>query len=113
VTPERIARVAHEANRAYCASIGDLSQPTWDSAPAWQRDSAVAGVKRALAYPSSTPEESHQAWLDLKRKEGWRFGEAKDPTKKQHPCMVLYADLPEEQQRKDALFLAVVRALAP
>lgn len=113
MTPERIARVCHEANRAYCASIGDLSQPAWDTAPAWQRDSAVSGVKHILAYPRTTPDESHQKWLADKRRDGWTWGPVKDPEKKQHPCMCLYEDLPEEQRRKDALFGAVVRALAP
>lgn len=40
-----IARVCHEANRGYCISMGDKSQLPWDEAPAWQRGSAVQGVK--------------------------------------------------------------------
>ena len=30
-----IARIAHEANRAYCQSIGDDSQPNWAEAGLW------------------------------------------------------------------------------
>jgi hypothetical protein len=41
---EEIAKVAHEVNRAYCQAIGDNSQPTWEEAPGWQRDSAINGV---------------------------------------------------------------------
>lgn len=33
----RVAHVAHEVNRAYCQSLGDNSQPTWEDAPHWQR----------------------------------------------------------------------------
>jgi hypothetical protein len=107
----RIAAVCHEANRAYCQTIGDTSQPAWDEAPGWQHDSVVAGVKQVLADPETTPEESHLGWSRQKLAEGWTYGPVKDPSIKQHPCLVPYAELPEEQRRKDALFGAVVHAL--
>jgi hypothetical protein len=47
------------------------------------------------------------------RADGWRYGEAKDEGAKTHPCPVPFAELPEDQQRKDALFVAIVQALAP
>ena len=108
---ENIARVCHEANRAYCAANGDLSQAPWDEAPDWQRTSAVKGVAGALN--GNTPEQSHEGWLTEKRETGWTYGEVKDPEAKTHPCFVPYADLPPEQKFKDALFVAVVNALAP
>lgn len=110
-SPDRIARVCHEANRAYCISIGDNSQPEWDEAPEWQRASAIAGVQHILNDPETTPEESHLSWSRQKLEDGWSYGEIKSPALKTHPCLVPYAQLPEEQQRKDALFGAVVRAL--
>lgn len=51
----RIARVAHEVNRAYCQSLGDKSQARWEEAPQWQRDSAVAGVKFHQEHPCMVP----------------------------------------------------------
>lgn len=45
LTPEDIAKVCHEANRAYCAGIGDHSQKSWEESPDWQRTSAINGVK--------------------------------------------------------------------
>lgn len=107
---EACSRAAHEANRAYCIAIGDASQPSWDDAPEWQKTSARNGVVGALA--GATPEQSHQAWYDEKFATGWSWGEHKDPERKLHPCMVPYADLPPDQRAKDALFLAVVRAVA-
>ena len=109
-TIEAAARAAHEANRAYCLAIGDGSQPSWENAPEWQKSSARNGVAGALA--GATPEQSHESWLAEKRATGWSYGPVKDPEKKQHPCFVPYAELPPEQRRKDALFLAVVRAVA-
>lgn len=110
---EQIARVCHEVNRGYCASLGDHSQPKWEDAPEWQRKSAVSGVEFALANPSAPASASHDSWLAEKTRDGWKYGPVKDPDKKEHPCYVPYEQLPPEQKAKDYLFLAVVRALAP
>ncbi len=102
------AKLAHEVNRAYCQSIGDNSQPKWEDAPDWQRESAINGVKFHFANPNATPEESHTNWLNEKLAAGWKFGPVKDADKKEHPCCVAYSELPREQQIKDYLFMAVV-----
>lgn len=107
-----IARVCHEANRSYCWALGDVSQPPWVQAPQWQKDSAIAGVKALLDSPAMSPEDQHMAWVEHKLAEGWSYGPVKDPEKKLHPCLVDYGRLPPDQRRKDALFQAVVRALA-
>ena len=108
-----IARITHEANRAYCRSIGDHSQPTWDEAPDWQRVSALRGVLAIAEGSVRKPSDSHESWRDQKRAEGWTYGMVKDPERKEHPCMVDYDQLPPEQQKKDELFFAVVTALLP
>ena len=106
---EQIAHLCHEVNRAYCRTLGDDSQPSWEAAPTWQKTSAIAGVTAILKQPTLTPEQSHEGWLAQKRAEGWTYGPVKDPDRKQHPCMMDYHDLPREQQTKDHLFGAVVR----
>lgn len=106
---EAIARVCHEANAAYCDSIGDKTQAAWTHAPKWQRDSAIEGVKQALA--GAGPRQLHESWLAHKAVDGWVYGAVKDAEAKTHPCMVDYDDLPEAQQRKDALFGAIVMAM--
>lgn len=106
-----IAQVAHEINQAYCASIGDKSQPTWRDAPDWQKSSAIEGVKFILANPDASPSRSHENWLKQKEEEGWKYGEVKDPIKKEHPCFVPYEELPTEQKSKDYLFKQVVLSL--
>lgn len=106
-----IARVCHETNRAFCQTIDDWSQPTWDDAPQWQKDSAIAGVGFHLSNPGSPPSASHESWLKVKVADGWVYGPVKDPIKKEHPCMVPYDQLPADQQKKDALFIGVVEAL--
>ena len=105
------AHAAHEANRAYCRSQGDDSQPPWDEAPDWQKDSALAGVMAIAKNPDITSKQSHQGWMAMKAEAGWVYGETKDADKKVHPCMVPYSELPPRQQRKDYIFGAVVRAV--
>jgi hypothetical protein len=106
-----IAKVCHEANRAYCNALGDYSQPIWDKAPMWQKDSAVDGVKFKINNPDASPSSQHDNWLEEKRKEGWKYGPIKDSIKKEHPCFLPYNDLPKEQKAKDILFGSIVLAL--
>ena len=112
----QIARIAHEANRAYCQTIGDFSQPVWENAPDWQRDSAMTGVKFHLEAHAKgetpSPSASHDCWLEEKRRDGWKYGPVKDADKKEHPCFVSYEELPIEQRLKDYLFASIVAAFA-
>lgn len=107
---EACARASHEANRAYCIAHGDMSQPSWEDAPDWQRSSARNGVEGMLA--GNGPEESHQSWLNEKAANGWKYGPVKDADKKEHPCFVPYDQLPEEQRAKDDIFITVSRVVA-
>ena len=111
ITIEDIAHVAHDANRAFCLTLGDSSQPFWYAAPEWQRDSAINGVKFHLTNPNSSPSASHENWLAQKEAEGWKYGPVKDADKKEHPCFLPYEDLPIEQQMKDYLFVNIVHTL--
>lgn len=109
---EAIARVAHEVNRAYCEALGDHSQKPWETAPEWQKTSAVNGVQFHIDNPGAGPSHSHEEWLKEKEATGWKFGPIKDEVKKEHPCFVPYGQLPVEQRAKDYIFRGVVHALA-
>lgn len=105
----RIAYICHEANRAYCASVGDDSQLPWDKAPEWQKESAIAGVRFVYANPSAPASANHDSWSAVKVADGWVYGEEKNPdaTPPTHPCLVPFEDLPPQQQFKDVLFRTV------
>ncbi len=107
---EQIAKTCHEVNKAYCESQADKSQLPWDSASEWQQESAINGVVFHFGNSDSTPEDSHNNWMNEKYANGWKYGIVKDPAKKEHPCLVEYSQLPDEQKVKDALFIAVVRS---
>lgn len=112
MTVEQIARVCHQANKALCESQGDMSQPEFENAPYWQKQSAIVGVKFNQENPDAPASASHDSWLREKEADGWKYGPVKDADKKEHPCFVPYEDLPKEQQAKDHLFKAAVAALS-
>ena len=105
-----LAEIAHEANRAYCETIGDFSQKPWADAADWQRLSATNGVNGVLS--GNTPEQSHESWLAEKQRTGWKYGPIKDEAKREHPCMVPYVELGPEQRVKDTIFVSSVRGAA-
>lgn len=105
-----VAKIAHEVNRAYCEAIGDNSQSSWEDAPEWQKTSAIAGVIFHKSNSTATPENSHESWLQVKKDDGWQYGEVKDSILKTHPCFKPYNELPIEQRVKDYLFRAVVHS---
>lgn len=112
MTPEEIASVCHEANRALCTAFGDFSHKSWDNAPQWQRESQILGVEFCLANPKSPPSANHDSWLEHKTKEGWTYGPVKDVENKKHPCMVPFDDLPPDQRAKDHVFRSIVAAMS-
>ena len=114
VTAEDIARVVHAANRELQIVQGDpVPSPPWDEAPDYQVGQATAGVAAVLRDPDLTAEQSHELWALRMRADGWVWGEVKDQDRKTHPTLLPFADLPVEQQLKDRLFIAIVRALTP
>jgi DNA-binding transcriptional MerR regulator len=114
VVAEEIAAVIHDANRRLQIIIGEpRPSPPWDEAPEYQARECIAGVELYLDNPRLTPEASHEAWCDRMRADGWTHGPVKDEAAKTHPLLVPWDEVPVEHQRKDLLFAAIVRALAP
>lgn len=107
-----IAKVCHEVNREWCAYNGDMSQPSWEDAPEWQRDSAFNGVKFHAENPDAGDSASHDSWMREKVEAGWVHGSIKDPNivPPTHPCIVPFEELPRDQQFKDRLFRTIVHA---
>lgn len=105
---ESIARICHEANRAFCITHGDTSHVPWYEATKELRESAREGVRKHLANPDFSYEDSHASWMYNKIQNGWVYGPVKDSEKKTHPCIVPYDKLSESQKQKDRLFKTIV-----
>lgn len=106
-----IARTCHYANKAWCEANEDFSQKNWNESEDWQRMSAINGVKFRLDNPGLGESAQHNAWMHDKVVDGWVYGEFKDHYAKTHHCLVPFNELPEFQQKKDALFCAIVDTL--
>ena len=46
-------------------------------------------------------EDKHEVWAKRRMAEGWRYGPRRDEAKKEHPSLVPYKDLPEEEKEYD------------
>ena len=108
---EAIAKVCHEANRAWCEVHQDFTQKRWDEAEAWQKDAAIEGVKFLLQNPQTKVSGQHNNWMAKKVAEGWIYGKEKNVAKKIHPGLLPYEELSLFEQKKDQLFQAIVNAL--
>jgi hypothetical protein len=106
-----IAKVCHQANKAWCEANGDNSQKDWEEAEGWQKQSAIDGVLYRFKNPNGAADAQHNAWMNDKIKYGWVYGEVKDEEAKTHPCIVPFEKLPVFQQKKDRLFCEIVDAL--
>jgi hypothetical protein len=107
----QIAMVCHQANKAWCEANNDNSQKDWNEAEDWQRQSAIMGVEFRLKNPNAGKDAQHNAWMQDKINDGWVYGDIKDAVAKTHPCIIEFEKLPEFQQKKDALFCAIVDSL--
>jgi ryanodine receptor 2 len=54
-----------------------------------------------LALTERIAENVHEVWSAGRIADGWRYGETRDDTLKQHPCLVPYSDLPDSEKEYD------------
>jgi hypothetical protein len=112
MSPDEIAHVCHEANRALQIEQADPTipvSPLWEELDEQTRLSVCLGVEGVI--DGNSPAESHAGWVDFKREHGWVWGPVKDLVAQEHPLLVPYDQLPEAQKLKDGLFAAIVHAL--
>ena len=43
----------------------------------------------------------HETWVDNRLKDGWTYGETRNDDLKQHPCLIPYEQLSEEERNYD------------
>ena len=43
----------------------------------------------------------HEVWAQTRMEQGWTYGEVRNDELKQHPCLVEYEELPEEERVYD------------
>ena len=43
----------------------------------------------------------HENWAAERIKQGWKYGHERNDIKKEHPCLIAYEELPEEEKEYD------------
>ena len=69
--------------------------------PTPQDTSGVTLSPELLALAEAMAENVHEVWAERRIADGWTYGPVRDDAKKQTPCLVPYADLPEEEKEYD------------
>lgn len=111
LTTADIARICHEALRAYNKAIGDPEDDAWETAPDKLKQSRTKGVENILENADYSAAAQHEAWREGKVADGWKYGVVKNREAKVHHCLMPWTDLPPHQKRKGDLFVAIVRAV--
>jgi len=44
---------------------------------------------------------AHEIWAQQRIKDGWTWGPQRDDSRKQHPCLIPYEDLPDSEKLYD------------
>lgn len=57
--------------------------------------------KSILELTEKLAEHIHDIWALNRINEGWVYGTQRDDTRKEHPCLVHYKDLPEGEKQYD------------
>jgi ryanodine receptor 2 len=54
----------------------------------------------------------HETWVRLRLDEGWTLGPRRDDDRREHPCLIPYAELPEVEKDIDRqMMLATLKAM--
>lgn len=109
---KEVARVVHEINRHYNKLLMDREDPHWgelDDADKARRVSLLSETVPDIKKISA--KKMHDMWMAQQEKEGWIYGDNYDAKKKTHPCIVSWTDLPDLEKAKDAMYLAVIKAM--
>lgn len=65
-------------------------------------DTAAVKLPRPLVrLQEKLAENAHEVWSQGRLADGWTFGAKRDDTKKLHPCLIPYSNLPESEKEYD------------
>jgi len=54
-----------------------------------------------LALSEEMAKNTHEVWARNRMEQGWTYGPKRDDEKKEHPCLVPYEELSEEEKQYD------------
>ena len=63
--------------------------------------SAVVLPEEMMELAELMAENVHEVWAQTRMAQGWTYGPVRDDAQKKHPCLVPYAELPEDEKVYD------------
>ena len=105
----RRAEFVYEAARlAAIAADAPIVPATWYSRENPFKEQFLEVIERQCGEKRSrSPEELHGNWMQAYFAMGWVYGERYDKDAKTHPDLVPYAELQQQEQDKDSVFVAL------
>lgn len=109
---EDAAKLAHDAIRGLIQTFGD-TYPTWDALGGETRVAFTLQVRHRLGHLDEPVEQTHQAWLDQRRRDKWQYGSEYSDERLTDPLLVPWKNLSEIAKSRYRLMASVVASVAP
>ena len=106
---ERRAQFVYDAARlAAIAANAPIVPELWEDREEAFKAQFREVIERQMGdQRSRSPEELHGSWMQAYFAMGWKYGPERCTEAKTHPDLVPYADLQQQEQDKDAVFVAL------
>jgi hypothetical protein len=105
-----IARLAFEIIQKIRMLNNEKDIEDYNSLDIERKLQIIKNVIHVMTYPDITPEEEHKKWMNLKLKDGWKYGVITDRKNKIHNCLVPFEQLNFLQILKDCIFIDIVKS---
>jgi TrkA-N domain/RyR domain len=91
-----------ESNRLFADGVAEKLESTGCTVvPAPLADPKAPGFAFTEQEVEELARAEHERWCRDLEREGWRYGDVKDPAGKLHPSLVPWSELPESERDKD------------
>ena len=64
-------------------------------------DTSKVELPELMDWVEDMAKNVHEVWAQTRMEQGWTYGEVRNDELKQHPCLVEYEELPEEERVYD------------
>lgn len=112
LTPQLIEHAActcYEAYRGYGLGAGEVDLNTWQIAERENKEATRYAVETFFQNPDTTAEQIHDAWVQRKTAEGWKYG-ATDRARHTHAWLLPFTSLNLDQRMQYHLWKNIVEA---
>ena len=91
-----VAKVVHEATRAFNETLGDFTYGPWSTTPPWYQRILVECITFLLTKNMDV-NQLHIYWSGKMVENGWKYGLLMNPKTKEHPNIKNFKELAFEE----------------